>query len=114
MRLRSLSCINYNEDDYFNKVGVFDDQGLNKHDLIDCILHIINYTHHIPNTLKADYFMLCFDFCHQFVIKFPNHKNFNCVFLQKLHEGLTSPIMNEKQKSSIRFYIEKIKNIRKK
>lgn len=113
MKLRKkLKKLNYNEDQYFNNIGVFDTKNLNKYELINCILDIISYINFTcPIELKADYFITCADLSFEFVDRFPYYSKFNNVFLEKLEEMLHNPYMTDEHKSSIRFYIGEIKKI---
>lgn len=102
--------IDYNEDRYYDRLGVFETQFLNKHQLIDRILDMISYIHSdCPKEQKAEYFMMCADLCFEFVVRFPMYKKFNHVFLQKMVEMLKNPFLDEKKKNSIRYYIDEIR-----
>lgn len=114
MKLRSRNkAINYNEDFYYDCLGVFDiDHIEDKHDLIDCIFRLIDYINSKCSIeQKADYFMMCADLCYQFVVKFPMNNKFNRVFLTKLMEMLNNPFMNSRMKNSIHGYIEDVKKL---
>lgn len=111
MKLRPRKkTINYNEDSYYDRLGVFDiDRFKDKHDLIDCILDMIHYIDSgCPIEQKAEYFMMCADLCYRFVIQFPVYKKFHQVFLQKLQEMLDNPFLNDSHKTTIQNYIEKL------
>ena len=113
MKLRPRNkVIHYNEDSYYDSLGVFDIDCIeDKHDLIECILRMIDYIHSgCPMEQKADYFMMCADLCYKFVRRFPMYKNFKHVFLNKLMEMLVNPYMNDKQKKSIQYYIATTQN----
>jgi len=114
MKLRQRkNHINYNEDFYYDGLGVFDiDEVEDKHNLIDCIFRIIDYINSkCPMGQKSDYFMMCADLCYKFVVLFPIYKKFNWVFLKKLLEMMDNPLMNEKQKQCIQGYIIKVKQL---
>lgn len=108
MKLRQRKkTINYNEDYYYDRLGVFDINYMeNKYDLLDCIFSMIDYINsQCPKEHKSDYFMMCADLCYKFVVRFPMYKKFNRVFLGKLVEMLDNPFMDEKQKRSIHYYV---------
>lgn len=110
LRQRKIQ-INYNEDHYYDRLGVFETQYLNKYQLIDCILDMISYIHSdCPNEQKAEYFMMCADLSYEFVVRFPIYKKFKHVFLQKMAEMLDNPFLDEKMKNSIRYYIDEIRD----
>ena len=103
--------IDYNEDLYYNRLGIFETQSLNKYQLIDCILDMITYINsECPKEQKADYFMMCADLSYEFVVRFPMYKKFNRVFLQKLVEMLDNPFFDDRMRNSIHYYIDNIQN----
>lgn len=114
MKLRPRNeSINYNEDSYYDCLGVFDIDCIEKkYDLIDCIFRLIDYIHSkCPDEHKSDYFMMCADLCYKFVVRFPMYKKFNQVFLKKLMEMFHNPFMNEKMKNSIHGYIDYVRKM---
>lgn len=107
---KRTDTIDYNEDNYFNNIGVFETRRLNKIEIVECIMdHIVYINSRCPVELKPDYFMMCADLSFEFVMRFPEHKKFNIVFLQKLQEMYTNHLMNAKQKTCINSYIKRIK-----
>jgi hypothetical protein len=111
MKLRKrVDAIDYNDDNYFNSIGVFDTHRLNKNELVECIMNHIDYIYsRCPAKLRPEYFMVCADLSFEFVMRFPEHKNFNIVFIKKLQEMLDNPLLDTKQHSSINYYIKRIK-----
>ena len=102
--------IDYNEDSYYDRLGIFETKCLNKHQLIDCILDMIDYIHsNCSKEHKAEYFMMCADLCYEFVVRFPMYNKFNHVFLEKLVEMLDNPFLNDKMKKSLHYYIDEIR-----
>lgn len=114
MELRQRNkVISYNEDSYYEGLGVFDiDEAEDKEAMVDCIFRIIDYINsECPMGHKSDYFMMCADLCYKFVVRFPIYNKFNRVFLKKLVEMLDNPFMKKKQKQIIQDYIHEVKKL---
>ena len=98
--------IDYNDDNYFDMLGVSGDVSYTKSQLIKKIsqrMHIINKCN--DNDNKSYQIMMCFRLGNEFVRRFPQYENFKNVLMNKMNDFLMEPVFNEKHKKMIRHYL---------
>lgn len=104
---RERGFINYNEDDYFDRICVFDEIS-SKNDLMDRIKNIIVKLEECPQSSKPDFAMICMNLCNEFATRYREHANFRKALKNKLKILSREPLMKEEDRIILQEYFDQL------
>ena len=103
-----LKCINYNEDYYFDRIGVLDENDIaSKYKHINKINEVINIINDSPINSKPDLAIICMHFSNEFVKRYPEHDNFRKALKNKL-KILINEYTDKRDKSILQEYYDNL------
>lgn len=104
-RFRERRLIHYNEDDYFDSIGVFDNEVIStKINLMQRIMDSLQFVNDCDFELKPSYAMMCIHLGMEFVKRFPEHENFTNAITIKIFDMLNCPCLSNHNRDILENY----------